>query len=72
MLLILIYKSKKSFGQGQLYKTFSGLQTFDNLYSIEAFNKSSESVNKDELLEYECLNQNDLFIFHNKKKDYFR
>ena len=29
-------------------------------------------VNKDALLEYECLKPNDLFIYQNKKKNYFR
>ena len=29
-------------------------------------------VNKDTLLEYECLKPNDLFIYQNKKKNYFR
>ena len=29
-------------------------------------------VNKDALLEYECPKPNDLFIYQNKKKNYFR
>lgn len=32
-----------------------------NLYRIEEFLKSSKKVNKESLLEYECLKQNDLF-----------
>ena len=37
------------------------MKTYDNLYCIGEFKKSAINVNKDALLEYELLKQNDLF-----------
>ena len=52
---------QKSFGPGQLYTALSRVKTYDNFYCIEEFKKSAIKVNKDALLEYERLKQNDLF-----------
>ena len=37
------------------------MKTYDNVYCIGEFKKSAINVNKDALLEYEHLKQNDLF-----------
>ena len=45
-----------------MYTALSRVKTYDNLYCIGEFNKKSAiKVNKDALLEYERLKQNDLF-----------
>ena len=44
-----------------MYTARSRVKTFDNLYYIAEFKKSAIKVNKDALLEYERLQQNDLF-----------
>ena len=44
-----------------MYTALSRVKTYDNLYCIGEFKKSSIKVNKDALLEYEGLKQNDLF-----------
>ena len=44
-----------------MYTARSRVKTFDNLYCIAEFKKSAIKVNKDALLEYERLQQNDLF-----------
>ena len=44
-----------------MYTWFSRVKTYDNLYCIGEFKKSAIKVNKDALLEYERLKQNDLF-----------
>ena len=50
-----------SLGTWQIYTALSGVRTFHNLYCIWKFKKSAIKVNKDGLLEYERLKQNDLF-----------
>ena len=40
----------------------SRVKTYDNLYCIREFKKSAIKVNKDALLEYERLKENDLFL----------
>ena len=40
---------------------FITVKTYDNLYGIGEFKKSVTMVNRDALLEYKCLKQNDLF-----------
>ena len=40
---------------------FITVKTYDNLYGIGEFKKSVIMVNRDALLEYKCLKQNDLF-----------
>ena len=54
-------QKQKSFRPGQMYTALSRVQTYDNLYCIGKFVKSAVKVNKDALLEYERLKQNDLF-----------
>ena len=44
-----------------MYTALSSVKTYDNLYCIGDFKKSAIKVNKDGLLEYERLKQNDLF-----------
>ena len=44
-----------------MYTGLSRVETYDNLYCIGEFVKSAVKVNKDALLEYERLKQNDLF-----------
>ena len=55
------WQKQKSFGLGQMYTVLSRVKTYYNLYCIGEFKKSAIMVNKDALLEYECLKQNDLF-----------
>ena len=40
---------------------FITVKTYDTLYGIGEFKKSVIMVNRDALLEYKCLKQNDLF-----------
>ena len=54
-------QKQKSFGPGQMYTALSRVKTYDNLYCIGEFKKSAIKVNKDAMLEYKCLKQNDLF-----------
>ena len=54
-------QKQKLFGPGQMYTAISWVKTYDNLYCIGEFKKSAIKVNKDALLEYERLKQNDLF-----------
>ena len=54
-------QKQKLFRPGQIYTALSRVQTYDNLYCIGKFVKSAVQVNKDALLEYERLKQNDLF-----------
>ena len=44
-----------------MYTALSRVKTYDNLYCIGEFTKPSIKVNKDALLEYELLKQNDIF-----------
>ena len=53
--------NQKSFGPGQMYTALSSVKTYDNFYCIGEFKKSAVKINKDALLEYERLKQNDLF-----------
>ena len=53
-------QKQKSFGSGQIYTALGRVRTYDNLYCIGEFKKSAIKINKDALLEYECLRQNDL------------
>ena len=53
-------QKQKSFGSGQMYIALGRVRTYDNLYCIGEFKKSAIKINKDALLEYECLKQNDL------------
>ena len=46
----------------QIYTALSRVKTYDNLYCIWQFKKSAIKVNKDALLEYERLKENDLFF----------
>ena len=55
-------QKQKSFGLGQIYTAIVNVKTYDNLYCIGEFKKSTIKVNKDALLEYERLK---------KKKTYF-
>ena len=43
-----------------MYTALSKVKTYDNLYCTAEFKKSAIKVNKDALLEYERLKQNDL------------
>ena len=52
---------QKSFGPGQIYTASSRIKTYDNFDCIGEFKKSAIQVNKDALLEYERLKQNDYF-----------
>ena len=54
-------REQKSFGAGQIYTALSRVKTYDNLCCIGEFKKSAIKVNKDALLEYERLKENDLF-----------
>ena len=54
-------RKQKSFGPGQMYTASSIVKTYDNLYCTGEFKKYAIKVNKDALLEYERLKQNDLF-----------
>ena len=53
-------QKQKSSGSGQMYTALGRVRTYDNLYCIGEFKKSAIKINKDALLEYECLKQNDL------------
>ena len=44
-----------------MYNAHSWVETYDNLYCIGEIKKFAVKVNKDALLEYERLKQNDLF-----------
>ena len=44
-----------------MYTALSWVKTYDNLYCVEKLKKSAIMVNNDELIEYKCLEQNDLF-----------
>ena len=44
----------------RVYTALSRIKTYDNLYCIGEFKKSTIKVNKDALLDYECLKENDL------------
>ena len=44
-------------GPGQMYTALSRVKPYDNLYCIGEFKKSVTKVNKDALLQYECLNK---------------
>ena len=46
---------------GQRYTALSRAKSYDNLHFIREFKKSAIKVNKDTLLEYEYMKQNDLF-----------
>ena len=52
---------QKSFGPGQIYSALSIVKSYDNLYCAGEFKKSTIKVNRDTLIEYERLKQNDLF-----------
>ena len=54
-------RKQRSFGTGQIYTALSRVKTYDNLYCIGEFKESAIKVNKDALLEYERLKENDLF-----------
>ena len=54
-------RNQKSFQAAQMYTAFSRIRTCDNLYCIEEFKKSAIKVNKDALLKYGRLKQNDFF-----------
>ena len=45
-----------------MYTALSSLKNYDNLFFIGKIKKSVIKVNKDALLEYGCLKQNDLFF----------
>ena len=45
----------KLFAPGQNYTAFSRVKTYYNLYCIGEFRKSAIKVNKDALVNYECL-----------------
>ena len=55
-------RKQKSFEPGQIYTVFSRPKPYDNLYCIGEFEKSATKVNKDALLEYESLKQNECFF----------
>ena len=44
----------------------SGVRLYDNLYDIGEFKKSDIEVNKNALIKYERLKQNDLFYITKK------
>ena len=44
-----------------MYTAISRVKSYDNLYCIVEFKRSAIKVNKDALLEYQRLKQNDLF-----------
>ena len=50
-----------SFGPGQIYNALSRVKTYDKVYCVGEFSKFAIKVNKDALLEYEHLKQNNLF-----------
>ena len=54
-------RKQKSFGPLKMYTALSRAKTYDNLYCIDELEKSAIKVNKNALLEYERLKQNDLF-----------
>ena len=54
-------RKEKSFESGQIYTVLSRAKTYDNLYYIGIFKISTVKVNKDALLEYEHLKENDIF-----------
>ena len=54
-------QKQKLFGPGQMYTALLRVKTYDNLFCVGEFKKSAIKVNKDALLEYERLKQNDLF-----------
>ena len=49
-----------SFGPGQIYNALGRVKTFDKVYCVGEFSFAIK-VNKDALLEYEHLKQNNLF-----------
>ena len=55
-------QEQKSFGPGQINTAINRVKTYDNLYCIGEFQKTAIEVNKDALLKYERLKQNDLFF----------
>ena len=52
---------QKSFGPGQIYAALSRVKSYGNLYCAREFKNSAIKINKDALIEYERLKQNDLF-----------
>ena len=54
-------QKQRSFGEGQVYTALSRVKIYENLYCIGGFKKSAIKVNKDTLLEYKHLKENDLF-----------
>ena len=52
---------QRSFGADQIYTALSRVKTYNYLYCIGEFRKSAIKVNKDTLLKYEHLKENDLF-----------
>ena len=54
-------RKQRSLGAGQIYTVLSRVKTDDNLCCIGGFKKSTIKVNKNALLEYERLKENDLF-----------
>ena len=54
-------RKQKSFGPSQIYTALSRVKTYENLHCIGEFKKSAIKANKDALVEYERLKQNDSF-----------
>ena len=54
-------RKQKSFGPGKIHTALIKVKTFNNLYCIGEFKKSSVKVDKEALSKYERLKQNDLF-----------
>ena len=52
-------QNQKSFAPGKMYIALSRLKTYNNLYCLGEFTKSAIKVDKDALLEYKRLKQND-------------
>ena len=65
---------QKLFGSGQIYTALRRVKSYDNFYCTGEFKKPTIKINKDALIEYERLKQNDLFSAvkkTKKKKHYF-
>ena len=60
---------QKLFGSGQIYTALRRVKSYDNFYYTGEFKKSTIKINKDALIEYERLKQNDSFSTVKKKQN---
>ena len=66
-------QNQKSVGPGEVYTMLSRVKTYGNLYCIGEFKRSALKLNKDErCIAWIGMPETEWFIFHSKKKHYFR